>query len=89
MQLQLFNATEHREKTLSDLRQKSCKILELVEPFNAYVAGAVLDEVLKMRHAEIDIQLYPDSAKDVEIFLLNRHIEFSHSPPRTPRAKPS
>ena len=85
VQLQLFNATEHREN-LSDLRQKACKILKLVEPFNAYVAGAVLDGSAG-RHAEIDIQLYPDSTKDVEIYLLNRRIEFSHTPPRTPRAE--
>ena len=37
--------------------------------------------------AEIDIQLFTDSAKDVEIFLLNHRIDFSHTPPRTPRAE--
>ena len=85
LHLRLFNATEHQEN-LCDLRQKACKILELLTPFNVYLAGAVLDGSAG-RHAEIDIQLYTDSAKDVEIYLLNRRIEFSHTPPRTPRAE--
>ena len=85
LHLRLFNATEHQEN-LFDLRQKACKILELLTPFNAYLAGAVLDGSAG-RHAEIDIQLYTDSAKDVEIFLLNHRIDFSHTPPRTPRAE--
>ena len=61
-------------------------MLELVEPFNAYLSGPVLDGSAA-RHAEIDIQLFTDSAKDVEIFLLNRKIEFTHSEPRTTRAE--
>ena len=85
LHLRLFNATEHQEN-LCDLRQKACKILELLTPFNVYLAGAVLDGSAG-RHAEIDIQLYTDSAKDVEIFLLNHRIDFSHTPPRTPRAE--
>ncbi len=85
LHLRLFNAAEHQEN-LCDLRQKACKILELLTPFNVYLAGAVLDGSAG-RHAEIDIQLYTDSAKDVEIFLLNHRIDFSHTPPRTPRAE--
>jgi hypothetical protein len=30
-------------------------------------------------YAEIDLQLYPDSAKDVELFLLERNIAFDTS----------
>jgi hypothetical protein len=39
------------------------------------------------RYAEIDIQLFTDSAKDVEIFLLNQRIDFEHSQPRSERAE--
>ena len=85
LHLRLFNATEHQEN-LCDLRQKACKILELLTPFNVYLAGAVLDGSAG-RHAEIDIQLYTDSAKDVEIFLLNRRVDFAHSTPRSDRAE--
>ena len=39
------------------------------------------------RYAEIDIQLFTDSAKDVEIFLLNSRIDYQHSTPRSERAE--
>jgi hypothetical protein len=39
------------------------------------------------RYADIDIQLFPDSAKDVEIFLLNRRIDYEHNTPRSERAE--
>ena len=81
----LFDGDEHAA-ILADLRRKACQVLELVEPFNAYLAGSVLDGSAS-RHAEIDIQLFTDSAKDVEIFLLNRQIEFTPSEPRNPRAE--
>ena len=83
--LRLFQSDEYAEN-LSDLRQTACQLLETLEQFTAYLSGAVLDGSAG-RHAEIDIQLYTDSAKDVEIFLLNRGIDFRHSEPRTPRAE--
>ena len=60
--------------------------MALVERFNPYLSGAVLDGSAG-RYAEIDIQLFTDSAKDVEIFLLNQHIDFEHSTPRSDRAE--
>ncbi len=81
----LFQHEEHAAN-IRELRQTACSVLELVEPFNAYLSGPVLDGSAA-RHAEIDIQLFTDSAKDVEIFLLNRKIEFTHSEPRTTRAE--
>ena len=81
----LFHGDEARAR-IDRLRRRACAVMALVERFNPYLSGAVLDGSAG-RYAEIDIQLFTDSAKDVEIFLLNRHIEFSHSPPRTPRAE--
>ena len=81
----LFQGEEHTG-TLRQLRQTACKVIELLESFNPYLSGPVLDGSAG-RHSEIDIQLYTDSAKDVEIFLLNQRVEFSHSEPRTSRAE--
>ena len=58
----------------------------ILQQFNPYLTGSVLDGSAT-RYAEIDIQLFTDSAKDVEIFLLNRQIAFTHSTPRTDRAE--
>ena len=68
------------------LRQKAFEIMEIVQRFNPYLTGSVLDGSAG-RYAEIDIQLYADSAKEVEIFLLNRTIDYQHSVPRTDRAE--
>jgi hypothetical protein len=81
----LFQEGEQRER-LADLRQKAIDFMEIVQRFNPYLSGAVLDGTAG-RGAEIDIQLFTDSAKDVEIFLLNAHVEYRHSVPRSERAE--
>jgi hypothetical protein len=81
----LFQEGEQNER-LADLRQKAIAFMEIVQRFNPYLSGAVLDGTAG-RGAEIDIQLFTDSAKDVEIFLINARIEYRHSPPRSERAE--
>lgn len=81
----IFQEDEHGER-LADLRQKAIDMMEIVQQFTPYLSGPVLDGTAG-RYAEIDIQLFADSAKDVEIFLLNRRIDFRHSEPRSERAE--
>jgi hypothetical protein len=71
---------------IDHLRQKASEIMVLMDRFNPYLTGSVLDGSAG-RYAEIDIQLFTDSAKDVEIFLLNQRIDYVHSPPRSERAE--
>jgi hypothetical protein len=68
------------------LRQKATGIMSKLNKFNPYLTGSVLDGTAA-RYAEIDIQLFTDSTKDVEIFLLNQHIDYEHSTPRSERAE--
>lgn len=81
----LFQEDEQAER-LADLRQKAVDFMEIVQQFNPYLSGSVLDGTAG-RYADIDIQLFPDSAKDVEIFLLNRRIDYEHNTPRSERAE--
>ena len=81
----LFQGDEHAER-IDRLRSKAREIMEVMQKFNPYLTGSVLDGTAG-RYAEIDIQLFTDSAKDVEIFLLNQHIAFEHSTPRSDRAE--
>lgn len=81
----VFQADEHTDR-LYDLRRKAVEIMSIIGDFRPYLAGPVLDGTAG-RYAEIDIQLFPDSAKDVEIFLLNRGIDFEHDTPRSERAE--
>ena len=81
----LFQDDEHAAR-IAYLRQKACEIMALTEKFNPYLTGSVLDGTAG-RYAEIDIQLFTDSAKDVEIFLINRRVDYRHSTPRSERAE--
>ena len=77
---------EEQIARVDSLRQRACEIMTLVQRFNPYLTGSVLDGTAG-RYAEIDIQLFTDSAKDVEIFLLNQQIDYEHSVPRSDRAE--
>lgn len=77
---------EEQAARIDKLRRKAIDIMSIVQRFNPYLTGSVLDGTAT-RYAEIDIQLFTDSAKDVEIYLLNQRIDFEHSTPRSERAE--
>jgi hypothetical protein len=77
---------EEQTARITYLRQKASEIMSIMQRFNPYLTGSVLDGTAG-RYAEIDVQLFTDSAKDVEIFLLNQHIEYEHSEPRAERVE--
>ncbi len=81
----LFQSEEHA-KTIQYLRRKALDIMGILQQFSPYLTGSVLDGSAG-RYTEIDIQLFTDSAKDVEIFLLNRQMNYRHDTPRTERAE--
>ncbi|MDR1367901.1 MAG: hypothetical protein LBJ76_04195 [Candidatus Accumulibacter sp.] len=81
----LFQRSEHAEK-LAALREKAREILRILDEFNPYLTGPVLDGTAG-RSAEIDVPLFTDGAKHVEIFLLDAHIDFRHNAPRAGRAE--
>lgn len=68
------------------LLRKSCEIMEKLLPFNPYLTGTTLEPEAPY-FAEIVIQLFVESAKEVEIFLLNQHCRFVHEAPRSARAE--
>lgn len=81
----LFQDDEHSAR-IDHLRRIAAEIMTLTQRFNPYLTGSVLEGTAG-RYAEIDIQLFTDSAKDVEIFLLNQRIDYAHSTPRSDRAE--
>lgn len=72
--LSLFQDEEQSER-LRDLREKALSVMEFLADFRPYLTGAVLDGTAG-RYAEIEIELFADSAKDVEIFLLSNNISY-------------
>ena len=83
---QCLYQNEEQRLRITYLREKACEIMEKLEQFKPYLTGSVLDGTAG-RYSQIDIQLFPDSAKEVEIFLLNNQVEYSHSVPRSERAE--
>lgn len=71
----LYQAEDH-ERILAELRAVAFDAMQALREFNPYLTGPVLTGVAGV-YSEIDLQLFPDSAKDVEMFLLNRNIPFS------------
>lgn len=81
----LYQGAEH-EELIAALRLEALDLLDLLGQFNPYLTGSVLDGTAG-EHSSIDILLYADSAKEVEIFLLNRDIEVRHADPRNDRVE--
>jgi len=77
---------EEQTARIDHLRRIASEIMLIMQRFNPYLTGSVLDGSAG-RYAEIDIQLFTDSAKDVEIFLLNQKMDYEHSVPRSDRAE--
>jgi hypothetical protein len=71
----LYQAEDHPQ-VISELRRIALDAMQALEQFSPYLTGPVLKGIAGP-YAEIDLQLFPDSAKDVEIFLLDRNIAFS------------
>jgi hypothetical protein len=77
-ELKLYNAlflSDEQPENLRMLRKNALFTMQLLEKFNPYLTGAVLDGTAGLG-AETHIHLFADSLKDVEMFLLNQDIPF-------------
>jgi hypothetical protein len=81
----LYQEQAHPE-LIRAMRLSALRLLELLADYSPHLAGSVLDGTAG-EHSHIDILLFADSAKEVEIFLLNHGIEFEHADPRNERAE--
>ncbi len=78
--LDLYQADEHPDR-IRELRRIALSMMRELEEFSPYLTGPVLKGIAGP-YADIELQLFPDSGKDVEIFLLNRNISFSSTEAR-------
>jgi hypothetical protein len=77
----LYQQAEHPER-IAELRRIAFAAMRELHGFNPYLTGAVLTG-LAGRYAEIELQLFPESAKEVEIFLLDHNLPYSTSEGRS------
>jgi hypothetical protein len=73
--LAIFQEDEQPER-LRELRTVAIEVMELFADFHPHLTGAVLDGTAG-RYARVEIELFADSSKDVEIFLLSNGIEYA------------
>ena len=71
---QLYQADEQQAR-LRRLRQNAREIMQLLAQFDPYLSGSVLSGSAG-KYSDINIHLFTDSVKDVELFLLNRQIPY-------------
>lgn len=72
--LRLFEAETH-PKLLAGLRRVAASLMERFALYEPHLTGAVLNGTAT-EHSDIHLHLYVDSAKDVEVFLLDAGVEF-------------
>jgi len=71
----LYQADEHPQR-VAELRRIALEAMQALEQFSPYLTGPVLKGTAGP-YAEIELQLFPESPKDVEIFLLDRGVSFA------------
>lgn len=76
----IYQEEEQRQR-LRAMRRTAIEVLRLLESFRPYLTGAVLDGTAG-RYAPIELEAYPNSSKEVEIFLLNHSVRFEQITPR-------
>ena len=74
---EIYNADEQPIE-LAKLRKTALMTMQLFERFNPHLTGSVLDGSAG-KFSQTHIHLFADSAKDVEMFLLNQQIPFESS----------
>jgi hypothetical protein len=80
--LRTFGGPRHAA-LLAELRATALALMEYLAPFNPHLVGAVLNGTATA-HSNLHLHLFTDSAKDVEIFLLNEGLRFDVEQAREP-----
>ena len=86
-EVRLYHALFHADTQparLFRLRTLAAQLMEELQRFNPYLTGAVLNGTAG-QHDDIHLQLFADSAKEVEIYLLNQNLTLDIS--ETPHFK--
>ena len=75
-EVRLYNAlflADTQPARLLNLRRVALQVMQALQQFHPFLTGAVLNGTAGP-HAEIHLQLFADSAKEVQMFLLDKNI---------------
>jgi hypothetical protein len=73
----LYQGDEQRDRVRT-LREVALEAMRALAPFRPYLSGPVLKGTAG-RYADVDLQLFTDDLKAVELFLLNRNMPYEVS----------
>ena len=71
----LYQAEEHPAR-VAELRRIALDAMQALEQFTPYLTGPVLRGIAGP-YAEIELQLFPESTKEVEMYLLDQKIPYA------------
>ena len=71
---------------LAFLRGAAVELMHRLTSFSPWLTGSVLEGTAGL-NARIDLLLFPDNSKEVEIFLLDHGISFHHGKPKSDRVE--
>ena len=71
---QIYHQEEHRDR-IRILRAAALRAMRELAQFNPYLTGSVLTGSAG-KYADVNLQLYPDSPKAVELYLMGRGIPY-------------
>lgn len=74
---------EEQPARLREMRSAAVEVMRLLADFRPYLTGGALDGTAG-RYSELEIEIFPVSTKDVEIFFLNQDFPYEHREPRRP-----
>jgi hypothetical protein len=80
-EVRAYNAiffSDIQPQRLAHLRHLALRLMKELQAYSPYVTGAVLNGTAG-EHSDIHLQLFVDSPKDVEIYLLNQNVNFEVS----------
>lgn len=71
---EIYHQEEHRDR-LRELREKALRAMRELARFSPYLTGSVLDGSAG-KYADINLQLFTDDEKAVELYLIDRRIPY-------------
>jgi hypothetical protein len=71
---QLYQAEEQTQR-LDTLRQAAADLMSRLRRFNPHLVGAILSGTA-VRYSDVELHLFTDEVKELEMFLINEGLEF-------------
>lgn len=68
---------EEDDERLHEMRRAAVDAMRMLAPFTPYLTGTVLDGTAGA-YSEVELEIFADSAKDVEIFMINKGVRYEH-----------